>query len=93
MDDVYIPNTQSHINKWASDKDKSQLFTCDISEDVIIRIAQLTDIDASWKILLIMGIGVFTEHSSIAYTEIMKELANDQKLFMIIDLYEELKKR
>jgi len=84
MDDVYIPNTQSHINKWAEDKDTSQLFTCDISEDVIIRIAQLTDIDASWKILLIMGIGVFTEHSSIAYTEIMKELANDQKLFMII---------
>ena len=31
-----------------------------------------------------MGIGVFTDHPSIAYTEIMKELADAQKVFMII---------
>ena len=84
IDDTYIPNTHSHTEKWIPDKDKSNLFTADISEDVVIRIAQLTDIDAAWKILLIMGIGVFSEHTSIAYTEIMKELASQQKLFMII---------
>jgi hypothetical protein len=31
-----------------------------------------------------MGIGVFTNHESIAYTEIMKNLADQQKLYMII---------
>ena len=31
-----------------------------------------------------MGIGVFTNHESITYTEIMKELAEQQKLFLII---------
>ena len=31
-----------------------------------------------------MGIGVFTTHSSIKYTEIMKLLAQQQKLFLIL---------
>ena len=45
---------------------------------------QLNDIDDNWKVLLLMGIGVFTNHDSITYTEIMKELAEKQKLFLII---------
>jgi hypothetical protein len=44
----------------------------------------LTDVDDSWKILLLLGIGVFTEHKSSAYTEIMKRLADTQKLYLII---------
>jgi hypothetical protein len=31
-----------------------------------------------------MGIGVFTNHESITYTEIMKQLAEQQKLYIII---------
>ena len=44
----------------------------------------LKDVDDSWKVLLLMGIGVFTNHPSIAYTEIIKQLAMEQKLYMII---------
>ena len=44
----------------------------------------LQDIEDSWKILLLLGIGVFTKHKSIEYTEIMKRLADTQKLFLII---------
>jgi hypothetical protein len=44
----------------------------------------LKDVDDSWKILLLLGIGVFTEHRSSAYTEIMKKLADQQKLYLII---------
>ena len=44
----------------------------------------LKDVEDSWKVLLLLGIGVFTEHKSIAYTEIMKKLADEQKLYMII---------
>ena len=31
-----------------------------------------------------MGIGVFINHENITYTEIMKRLADEQKLYMII---------
>jgi hypothetical protein len=44
----------------------------------------LKDVDDSWKVLLLMGIGVFTNHPSITYTEIIKRLASQQKLYMII---------
>jgi len=44
----------------------------------------LKDVEDSWKILLLLGIGVFTEHKSSAYTEIMKKLADQQKLYLII---------
>ena len=44
----------------------------------------LKNVEDSWKILLLMGIGVFTQHESIAYTEIMKKLADTQKLYLII---------
>ena len=42
------------------------------------------DVECSWKVLLLMGIGVFTQHKNIAYTELMKKMAKDQKLFLII---------
>jgi hypothetical protein len=44
----------------------------------------LQDVEDSWKVLLLLGIGVFTEHKSSAYTEIMKKLADTQKLYLII---------
>jgi hypothetical protein len=44
----------------------------------------LKDVDDSWKILLLLGIGVFTQHKISAYTEIMKKLADEQKLYLII---------
>jgi hypothetical protein len=44
----------------------------------------LNDVDDSWKVLLLLGIGVFTEHKSSSYTEIMKKLADSQRLYLII---------
>ncbi len=44
----------------------------------------IDDIEDIWKLLLLMGIGVFTSHKSIRYTEIMKHLAHEQKLYLII---------
>jgi hypothetical protein len=44
----------------------------------------LHEVDDSWKILLMMGIGVFTHHKNIRYREIMKTLADRQQLFMLI---------
>ena len=44
----------------------------------------LTDVPVIWKMLLMLGIGIFKEFDDVTYLEIMKELANNQKLFMII---------
>jgi hypothetical protein len=44
----------------------------------------LHGIDDMWKILLMLGIGVFMNHENIRYTEIMKKMADEQKLYMII---------
>jgi hypothetical protein len=44
----------------------------------------LNGVENTWKVLLMMGIGVFINHENITYTEIMKRLADEQKLYMII---------
>ena len=44
----------------------------------------LLDIESNLKILLLLGIGTFTEIENIQYMEIMKQLATEQRLFIII---------
>jgi len=84
IDDMFIPNRIVHLEKWAKELNTSEAFTSDIEESIIVSIMLLKDVEDSWKILLLLGIGVFTDHRSIAYTEIMKKLADQQKLYLII---------
>lgn len=84
LNDMFIPNSLSHLNKWAEELKTTSSFKCDISEEIITKIMLLNGIEDSWKILLLMGIGVFTNHNNITYTEIMKSLSDQQKLYMII---------
>jgi hypothetical protein len=87
LDSMYIPNTKDHLYKYAKNVDLSQQnkpFTCNISETIVEKIMLVDDIEDYWKLLLLMGIGVFANHSSNKYNEIMKELAQQQKLFVII---------
>ena len=84
LNDMFIPNKHEHIEKWTHGLDTKNAFTSNIDESVVNEIMLLKGIDDSWKILLIMGIGVFINHENIKYTEIMKKMADEQKLFMII---------
>jgi len=84
LNEIFVPNKNAHTDKWAEKMELKNIFTSDIDEIFIIEIMSLNDIDDSWKILLLMGIGVFTNHPSIAYTEIMKKMADNQKLYIII---------
>jgi len=85
LPDLFIPNRKDHIKKYKPGYAKdTNAFTCDISDSTVVKLMQLDDIEDSWKVLLLMGIGVFTNHESITYTEIMKELAEKQKLYLII---------
>ena len=44
----------------------------------------INGIEDSWKILLMMGIGVFVNGLNPSYVEIMKDLADTQQLYLII---------
>ena len=84
MPDIYVPNSRDHLYKWANDRETTASFTPDISDENVIKLMQLNDVDPIWKILLLMGIGVFMHHESIGYVEIMKSLAQEQKLLLIL---------
>ena len=84
LDDMFIPNRLAHLDKWAKTLNTSGAFTSKIEESIIVSIMLLKDVEDSWKILLLLGIGVFTQHKSSSYTEIMKTLADQQKLYLII---------
>ncbi len=84
LNDTFIPNRKMHLDKWAEGIDCKYSFTSSIDEQYISDIMALKGVENSWKVLLMMGIGVFINHENITYTEIMKKLADEQKLFMII---------
>jgi hypothetical protein len=84
LNDTFVPNKILHLTKWAEGLSTNDAFTSNIEESIVSEIMLLHGIEDSWKILLMMGIGVFTNHKNIRYTEIMKKLADSQKLYMII---------
>jgi len=59
-------------------------FCSDIPEGVVEEIMLINGIEDSWKVLLMMGIGVFGKDLDPTYAEIMKDLADTQQLFLII---------
>lgn len=84
LNDTFVPNKHHHITKWAEEFDTRRSFTSNIEDTIVNEIMLLNGIEDSWKVLLMMGIGVFINHDNIKYTEIMKQLADEQKLYMII---------
>jgi hypothetical protein len=84
LNETFVPNKSHHIEKWATGLDTTGAFTSNIDEHAVNEIMALNGINDSWKILLLMGIGVFINHENIKYTEIMKKMADEQKLYMII---------
>jgi hypothetical protein len=89
LNPMFVPNTSDHLYKYgaggiAHRMSGSVAFTCDISEDIVVQIMKISDVDEYWKLLLLMGIGVFASHKSSQYTEVMKKLAQEQRLYMII---------
>ena len=75
----YVPNSESHIREWSREKDTNKSFTSDIEDEVVEKIMYL-NVEKEWKILLLMGIGVFVKHENKEYMDIMKKLAEEQKL-------------
>jgi flagellar biosynthesis regulator FlaF len=83
LDKEFVPNTLDHLKKYFKSDFLGKSFTSDIPESAVEKI-MLLEVDPIWKVLLLMGIGVFTEHTSRDYVAIMKDLAQNQQLYLII---------
>jgi hypothetical protein len=84
LDAMYVPNTRPHQQMWTADGQVNDAsFVSNIGEDVAKTIMQL-NLDNHLKVLLLLGIGLFTDIKCVEYREIMKRLADEQRLFMII---------
>jgi hypothetical protein len=86
LNDMFVPNRAEHLKRWApqlTDEAAATPFTSRVEPEDVERIMVLP-IENIWKVLLMMGVGVMTEHSNKTYTEIMKDLAQNQRLYLII---------
>ena len=84
LNDLFVPNKLHHLTYWTDKMEVTNEFSSNVEPKDIERIMML-DMEKSWKLLLMMGIGVFSDkHGSVEYHEIMKTLADKQRLFVII---------
>jgi hypothetical protein len=84
LESVYVPNTCPHQGRWTPDGAiRDNAFVASIGEQMSKEI-MLLDVEIHIKYLLLLGIGVFKQLPDKRYMEIMKQLADEQRLFMII---------
>ena len=88
----YTPNTRPHQQLWMDDIAHfvENAFVPGVDDASVLKIMEL-NVDSQMKLLLLMGIGVFDslmvqsrEPGTAAYVEVMKRLASEQKLFLIV---------
>jgi hypothetical protein len=85
LDPRYIPNTIEHQNIWTIGSIVKNAFSPRIDDESVKEIMML-DVTNEQKILLLMGIGMFLreENANPRYLEIMKKLAYQQQLYIIL---------
>jgi hypothetical protein len=81
---MYVPNTRPHQTIWTPNGEvRENAFVSNIDDITSKEIMQL-NISNHLKVLLLLGIGMFIDNPNVQYMEIMKRLAEEQKLFIII---------
>lgn len=87
LDNIYIPNTVPHQRQWTT-KPRSNAFVPSVDAESVREIMAL-DVTDHMKLLLLLGIGMFLNQRAgssgdAKYVEIMKRLASEQRLFVIL---------
>jgi hypothetical protein len=82
LEPEYVPNTKAHQTRWTGTLQKAA-FCPTLVEESVKEVMGLA-VDTSLKLLMLMGIGLFVEGADAKYLEVMKRLATQQDLFMII---------
>jgi len=85
LDSQFVPNTKQHQELWTPTREVYEsAFVASIGEEMAKEIMMLK-IENNLKVLLLLGIGMFSHTITNArYLEIMKTLADEQRLFIII---------
>lgn len=86
LDSVYLPNTTAHQRQWIKeDRIVSNAFVSSV-DDESIRDVMALDVPDQTKLLLLLGIGVFDDQrrANPQYMEVVKRLAYQQQLFVIL---------
>jgi hypothetical protein len=78
----YIPNSEQHQEKWTNTKHPNA-FRASLSENDVKSIMEM-EISLQYKVLVLMGVGVLIQQEKKEYEEIVKQLADEQKLFLIL---------
>lgn len=85
LPDESVPNKKKHMERWGNlGRAKGTSYTSNLDDNDIANILNMNDVDIMYKILLLMGIGVFKYLSNITYREILMKLAQFKKLYLII---------
>jgi len=84
LDASHVPNSVAHQKLWTPDNEvRENAFVASLDEEHTRTIMSL-NIDNHLKVLLLLGIGMFIENVDVKYMELMKQLASEQRLFIII---------
>lgn len=84
MDSKYIPNMKQHQSIWIPNGEIVDNAFIPTIEDEVVKEIMLINVENQLKLLLLLGIGVFINQPNIQYMEIMKRMAVQQKLYIII---------
>lgn len=82
LDSEYVPNTLDHQEKWSPAYQKSG-FVPRIDNNTVKKVMAL-NIEPAFKVLTLMGVGVLVKQENTNYEEIVKRMAQDQHLFLIL---------
>ena len=85
LNNLYIPNSREHFGKWSNKRfEDSNVFSSRVDEKYV-RKSMNMQVHTNYKILLLMGIGIFNPNEILEeYNDTMKELAEDKQLLFII---------
>ena len=100
LENKYKPNTRDHYQLWCKDNtyDSSDVFASHIEDTYIKKVMELYTIHPLYKVLLLMGIGIFSneimpcdslhtydiQEENNKYVEYMKHLAHQKALYLIV---------
>ena len=84
LDSKFVPNSVNHQKLWTPTGEVYEnAYVSNIGEEMTKKIMALP-VENYCKVLLLLGIGLFSTHNNRDYVEIIKQLAEEQRLFIII---------
>jgi hypothetical protein len=82
LPDKFIPNTYAHLERFKHLDKLGTAFTADLDPTILEKVLVL-QVDTAWKVLLMMGIAVFSTNVHPKYLEIVKDLTAKEKMYAV----------